>query len=132
MTKLRLFLVSAGISMAATLSFLIWRGPVSRAPRANRVKQVTENVSITSQLQLEDVRWLGRFATVVDVRPDGEAPDQTPSAQFAEVFRKTPIHFYYIPVPHESIPEEAVQRLKTVLSEPTGETLLYCRTGRRA
>ena len=40
--------------------------------------------------------------------------------------------FYYIPVPHESIPEAAVIALQQAQQEAEGSMLIYCRTGRRA
>jgi uncharacterized protein (TIGR01244 family) len=95
---------------------------------------VSENIFITAQLKPEDIPDLGRreVQTIVDIRPDGEAAHQPSSTQLAKVADVHGIHFHYIPVPHESIPEEAVQHLQSVLAESSGSTVLYCRTGRRA
>jgi uncharacterized protein (TIGR01244 family) len=42
------------------------------------------------------------------------------------------LNFHYIPVPHEEIPDRAVDELVDVLSNDSQPMVLYCRTGRRA
>jgi uncharacterized protein (TIGR01244 family) len=99
-----------------------------------RLVPVSEHIAITAQLQPNDIPILGRSGinTIVDIRPDGEATGQPSSKGLAKIAEKNLIEFHYIPVPHETIPEEAVQKLRDVLADPAGRTVLYCRTGRRA
>ncbi len=70
--------------------------------------------------------------TVIDLRPDGEAPDQPSSADIRAEATLASMSFHYIPVPQGPIPEEAVTRLGAVLSNAKGPVLLYCRSGARA
>ena len=95
---------------------------------------VNENTFISAQLKPDDILALERrgIQTIVDIRPDGEDAGQPSSAQLAKIAEGHKIHFHYIPVPHGTIPEEAVQQLQEVLAEPVGPAVLYCRTGRRA
>jgi uncharacterized protein (TIGR01244 family) len=70
---------------------------------------------------------------IIDIRPDGEAPDQVPSSEIEAAANKMRMGFYYIPVPHEGIPASAVDALGQALtSSQARPAVLYCRTGRRA
>lgn len=94
---------------------------------------LTAGIDVTTQLKREDIGALGRrYRVVIDLRPDGEAPDQPPSGEMAADARRHGMSFSYIPVPHGDIPDAAVAQLKTALEESPGEVLLYCRRGKRA
>ncbi len=70
--------------------------------------------------------------SVIDLRPDGEAPDQTPAAEMERGAKQWRMEFHYIPVPHETIPDAAVDALSAALGNEIQPTVLYCRSGRRA
>jgi uncharacterized protein (TIGR01244 family) len=132
LSNLRLFLlVSVTTFLAVSLYFFLTRlKPSDRPP----LTQVSGDVFITSQLTPKSLRYLRSrgIRTLVDVRPDGEAPDQPPSSAIAEAARPYQVAFHYLPVPHESIPDSAIDSLAQVLAKDNPSTLLYCRTGRRA
>jgi uncharacterized protein (TIGR01244 family) len=102
--------------------------------RPSRVVQLSDEVSISSQLKVSDIgRFrLSEFKTIVDIRPDGEAIGQPSSEEMREAAERFNVDFYYIPVPHEGGSESAVTRLADVLATAPKPALLYCRTGRRA
>jgi uncharacterized protein (TIGR01244 family) len=98
------------------------------------VKQLTRQIAVTEQIRLDaldSIKHQG-FETIIDLRPDGEAPDQVPSEEVAHAAKERGIRFVYVPVPHGAIPEAAVTELGKALSSAPGSTLLYCRSGRRA
>jgi uncharacterized protein (TIGR01244 family) len=68
----------------------------------------------------------------VDIRPDGEDAGQPPSTEIEHAAKAGEVGFYYIPVPHETIPDAAVDALSEAMSTSRLPTVLYCRTGRRA
>ena len=72
------------------------------------------------------------FATVIDMRPDGEAADQPSSGQMASAAGAQQLQFAYVPVPHGDIPDAVVDRLSEAMASRPGPVLLYCRSGRRA
>lgn len=123
------FLIATAIFTAAI--YISRPGPNARPPRVTRV---SDQVFITSQLHPESIRYLKRYAitAVVDIRPDGEAPDQPSSAEIEKASHTISMAFHYIPVPHETIPDAAVQALSAALEKDKMRTVLYCRTGRRA
>jgi len=69
---------------------------------------------------------------VIDLRPDGEEPDQPSSDEMRKVAEANHLAFHYVPVSHGEIPDAAVSSLQTALAESPRPVLLYCRSGRRA
>ncbi|SHH55574.1 TIGR01244 family sulfur transferase [Massilia sp. CF038] len=95
---------------------------------------LTESISVSEQLtvrQLKSVRQSG-YATVIDLRPDGEAVGQPDAATMRKVAAANQLAFVYVPVPHGAIPDTAVEALGQALANSPRPILLYCRSGRRA
>ena len=105
----------------------------------SRRQKIIHNVDdagiyLTDQIRTSDFSQIGRLhiATLVDMRPDDEAKDQTPSQTIAEISKQYGISFEYIPIPHGDIPSSGVDKLSSVLTNGKRPILLYCRTGNRA
>jgi uncharacterized protein (TIGR01244 family) len=107
-----------------------YRGP----SYAVQARQMTDRIWVTEQLRLEDVEELHErgFQTIIDLRADGEAPDQPPSSMMGLTAQSKEMQFAYVPVGHGDIPEKTVAALDKALTIAPGPVLLYCRTGRRA
>jgi uncharacterized protein (TIGR01244 family) len=132
MSRWKLFFLSVLLTTGVALVYFYCHRPdKTRAPKLVRI---ADNLYLTSQLRPENVPALKRrwIKTIVDIRPDGEAADQPPSAEIKSVSIGNGLGFHYIPVPHESIPNDAVEALDQALSPEALPALLYCRTGRRA
>lgn len=97
-------------------------------------RRLTGDVWVSEQVTPQQVLDLRgeRFATIVDLRPDGEQAGQPSSAEVAAAAARVGIVFSYDPVPHGDIPDEAVSALQKVLVAQAKPVLLYCRSGRRA
>ena len=95
---------------------------------------VAGNVFVTSQLSPNSVGYLKSFGikAVIDIRPDGEEPNQPTSSEMERACSRFGLAFHYFPVPHESIPAAVVDELHEALTADATRTVLYCRTGRRA
>ncbi len=106
---------------------------LNRPPPA-RVHQLHANIAVSEQLRPEELPELMErgFTTIIDLRPDGEAIDQPPSAVMATVARANRMKFVYVPVPQGGIPDSAIAALDKALTEHPGQVLLYCRSGKRA
>lgn len=105
-----------------------------RQPRAH-MSQLTPEVTLSSQIQVAWVPELAArgYATIVDLRPDGEGPDQPSSKEMEAAARAAQIQFFYVPVPHgEVVPADAVAALGKIMATSPKPMLLYCRSGRRA
>lgn len=107
---------------------------VPDAPPPPGVVNLTPDIAVSEQLRVDEVAQLGRagYDAIIDLRPDGEAPDQAPSAAIAAEARSVGIAFSYVPVAQGPIPDETVAALDKALASSSGRVLLYCRTGKRA
>ncbi len=127
---------SCAVSFALTLSFhASGLGSRQRDPADPRHRtDMGDGVSVTSQLALTDGSLLRSWAigTVIDLRPDGEQPDQPSSADMATMVRGQSMQFAYVPIPHGEVPAEAVQTLADTVRGARRPILLYCRSGNRA
>jgi uncharacterized protein (TIGR01244 family) len=134
MSKWKLFLLSLFLTIGVALEYFYLHRPGEAWSRVPKVVRIADDLYISSQLRSENVPALkrGGIKTIVDIRPDGEAADQAPSAEIKTVSIGNGLGFHYIPVPHENIPFSAVEALDQALSAEALPALLYCRTGRRA
>ena len=90
-------------------------------------------ISISEQLRPQSMDVAReQFATVIDMRPDGEAPDEPGSDRMAAAASERQLQFAYVPVPHGDIPDAVIDQLSAAIAARPGPVLLYCRSGRRA
>jgi uncharacterized protein (TIGR01244 family) len=133
MSYFKLFALTVVCTMSVALCFfyLQRRHDESLQPKLTKI---TDQVFLTTQIKPSNMRFLRQqqIKTVIDMRPDGEAADQPSSEQMQQAAKANRIEFHYIPVPHERIPDEAVDSLQSVLKDLEEPAVLYCRTGRRA
>lgn len=133
MAKRKLFTAAFLITIVAmsVVNYIQHRQTAATRPR---LIPISDGVYITSQLDPNAIPSLKRrgIRTVVDIRPDGEDEGQPPATVIEHAANAADVSFYYIPVPHETIPETAVDALSAALSATRPPTVLYCRTGRRA
>ncbi len=132
MRKRSLFAVTFFVTLGVSVLGLYFNRP--KPPSKPTLTRVTDQIFITSQLRTDDigsVREAG-MKTIIDIRPDGEAEDQTSSSEIKLASAAGGLAFHYIPVPHETIPDGAVTALASALATTERPALLYCRTGRRA
>lgn len=125
-----------GLAILAGMSLVLARPlyeKFSRPPPA-KVHHLHANISVSEQLKPEEIPELRErgFATIIDLRPDGEAVGQASSAEMASAARAKRMQFVYVPVPHGAIPDSAVAALDKALENSSGDVLLYCRSGKRA
>lgn len=114
---------------AAGLAYNHWTRP---APLT--IRPLAPGIALSAQIQplaVATVKAQG-YATLIDLRPDGEAADQPPAAAIAAAAHAQNMAFAYIPVPHGEIPASAVTTLANALATQPRPILLYCRSGRRA
>lgn len=124
------FLAAMLIGAASVIGYFAYQ----RHAEAAAIHSLTPDVWVTDQLSVAriDGPQIRRFRTVIDLRPDGEAPDQPPAATIEQAVRRRGLDFAFVPVPHGDIPSAVVTSLGEALSKSPKPVLLYCRTGRRA
>jgi uncharacterized protein (TIGR01244 family) len=134
MSKIRLFVISVLLTTIGLSVLNYAKSPGRTAQPAPPLVPMADGIFLTSQLKPEQFRSLQAqgIRTLIDIRPDGEDKDQPSSSRVRSAAFRSGIAFHYIPVPHESIPESAVDELSETLRNARRPCALYCRTGRRA
>lgn len=140
----KLFPLSIAVGAAAVLALAGWEchetdrkaADVAQAAKAVPSHDLVPGIDLAAQLPTSAVAGLQMrgYATVIDLRPDGEATDQAPSADMAAAARSAGLRFPYVPVPHGEIPQASVDALRVALeqSQSAGPVPIHCRSGRRA
>jgi uncharacterized protein (TIGR01244 family) len=99
-----------------------------------RFRRLNDRVYVAPQLVPEDfaaARAAG-VRTVVNNRPDGEAPDQLDSAEAERLATEAGLDYVHIPVPLGGLTGEMAEAFGRTLAESQGPLLAYCRSGTRS
>lgn len=98
------------------------------------LKSLTKSLSVSGQIRLADVKSLANlgFKTIINNRPDGEAPRQPKSDTLAKRAASLGLNYHFIPVVPGQMTSDNVAAFKAVLDEDPGQTLAFCRTGTRS
>lgn len=136
MTLARTFLGSVLIGALLVVGMALYDPATPRpAPVPPDVShRLIGDVSVSTQVTLAGVAKLREagYRTVIDMRPDGEAKDQAPSAAVEQKARSVGLTFVYLPTPHGNIPDSIPDKLAETLATVPKPVMLYCRSGSRA
>lgn len=96
--------------------------------------KLTDNPSVAPQLSPEDLREAAAagFRSIINNRPDGEAPDQPSSDTLAAAAHRLGLAYRHIPVVPGQLSPDHVEAFREALMSTTGPTLSFCRTGTRS
>jgi uncharacterized protein (TIGR01244 family) len=96
-------------------------------------RRVTEDLSVAPQISLDDVGEAARqgFRTIINNRPDREAPDQPLSAEFEAAAQAAGLAYFHIPVTGGPTPQQ-VDATAQLLAEAEKPVLAFCRSGTRS
>ena len=97
------------------------------------IRTVTETFSVAPQIAPTDLAEAARrgFVKVINNRPDGEAPDQPPSAVMAAAARAAGLEYAHIPVLGTPSPD-LVEAMTDAVEAADGPVLAFCRSGTRS
>lgn len=98
------------------------------------LKRINDHVSVSGQIQPEDIKTLKDlgFTTIVNNRPDGEAPDQPSGAEIEAAAKAAGLTYHAIPLGREGVNPEMVANTKAVLEGSDGKVFCFCRSGTRS
>ncbi|HSV04079.1 MAG TPA: TIGR01244 family sulfur transferase [Phenylobacterium sp.] len=96
-------------------------------------RRVTDQISVSPQIAPDDVARAAAqgFRTIINNRPDGEAPDQPSGHQIEQAAREAGLAYFHIPVRGGPTPEQ-VETTERVVSEADKPVLAFCRSGNRS
>jgi uncharacterized protein (TIGR01244 family) len=93
---------------------------------------VNDRLSVSPQLSIADVakaKAMG-FRTLINNRPDGEAPDQPTSAEIEAAAKAAGLNYLYIPV--RGISPDVAEQACAAIESSEGPVLAFCRSGNRS
>lgn len=99
-----------------------------------QIAKLTGNLSVAPQVtekDLEEAAAAG-FKSIINNRPDGEAPDQPRSADLAAAAARLGLEYRYIPVVGGQLNEAQIRAFDDALSQMPTPALAFCRTGTRS
>jgi len=99
-----------------------------------KVTKLTPNISVAHQLTGQDLEQAAAagFKTIINNRPDGEAPDQPCSEELAAAAKRLGLAYHHIPAVSGQISTEQVEGFRTALGGAAKPALAFCRTGTRS
>jgi uncharacterized protein (TIGR01244 family) len=96
-------------------------------------RRVTDDFTTAPQIAVADVAEAKRqgFTTIVNNRPDGEAPGQPTSLEIAKAAKDAGLEYFHIPV--VGMPGQAqVEQMREAVLASKGPVLAFCRSGTRS
>ncbi|MBS0363458.1 MAG: TIGR01244 family phosphatase [Proteobacteria bacterium] len=96
-------------------------------------RHVTDHLSVAPQISVSDVAEAKAqgFTTLINNRPDGEAPDQPPSAEIEAAAKAQGLAYVHIPVRGMPGPAEVAAQ-RAAIDGSAGPVLAFCRSGTRS
>ncbi len=98
------------------------------------LKRINDHVSVAGQLSPDEMTQYkaAGFTTIINNRPDGEAPDQPSAATIEAAARAAGLDYHFIPMGREGVSPEMVEQTRAALEGSSGPVLCFCRTGTRS
>jgi uncharacterized protein (TIGR01244 family) len=98
------------------------------------LKRINDDISVAPQISPDDMPALkaAGFTTVINNRPDDEAPDQPSSATMQAAAEAAGLKYHYIPLGREGVSPEMIEEERAVLEGSDGPVLAFCRSGTRS
>lgn len=98
------------------------------------LKRINDHISVSGQIRPEDVAAIKAegFATIINNRPDGEAPDQPAGAEIEAAARAAGLDYVAIPLGREGVSPDMVEQTRQALAASKGPVFAFCRSGTRS
>jgi len=99
-----------------------------------KITRVTDTFSVSPQIRPDDVPTLAAegYTTVINNRPDGEAPDQPASAEIAAACAAAGLNYVDLPFAHTNFRPELVDGMRSTIRSDHGKVFAFCRSGTRS
>ncbi|MFP5455247.1 MAG: TIGR01244 family sulfur transferase [Alphaproteobacteria bacterium] len=97
-------------------------------------RKLADGLLVSSQITLADIDQSAAdgVKTIINNRPDGEEPDQPPSATLEARAREHGIAYHHIPIAGGNFDDRSVRAFAEAREAADGDVLAFCRTGMRA
>jgi len=94
---------------------------------------LTDQLSVAAQISADDMATIAAqgFRSIVNNRPDDEAPGQPANAELEAAARQAGLEWRHIPVVSGKVNDEQVRSFAEALGQLPGPVLAFCRSGTR-
>lgn len=98
------------------------------------LKRINDHISVSGQIAPTDMATLKTegFTTVINNRPDGEAPDQPANAEMQAAAEAAGLAYHHIPLGRDGVTPDMVERTRAALADSAGPVFAFCRSGTRS
>jgi sulfide:quinone oxidoreductase len=98
------------------------------------LRYIDTDYAVAGQLAPEHMKQLADagFRSVINNRPDGEDPAQTPHSVMKQAAEAAGLQYVFVPVGAAFPVQEAAIKLKEALAKLPRPVLAYCRSGARS
>ncbi|MCF4099385.1 TIGR01244 family sulfur transferase [Maritalea mediterranea] len=97
------------------------------------IKTINDKVSVSPQISPNDLPAIKEagFTTIINNRPDGEAPDQPDGALIEQEARNLGLEYIAIPMGRDGVSPDMIEATKNAMASE-GKVFAYCRSGTRS
>jgi sulfide:quinone oxidoreductase len=97
------------------------------------IHQFTDQFSVAPQISGDDIPAIAArgFRSIVNNRPDDEAPGQPANAELEAAARQAGLEWQHIPVVAGKVNDEQLRSFAEALGQLPGPVLAFCRSGTR-
>ena len=99
-----------------------------------QIHPLNDQLSVAPQIEVTDIAALAArgFRSVINNRPDGEAPGQPRNAELETAARQAGLGWRHIPVVAGKVSDDQVRSFAEALRQLPGPVLGFCRSGTRS
>jgi sulfide:quinone oxidoreductase len=99
-----------------------------------QIVNLTDTIAVSGQLDPQDLPALAEqgYRVVINNRPDGEAPGQPTSAEFAAAAAAAGLEYHYYPLNAFNYPGDDVPAMAALFEDAERPVLAFCRSGTRS
>lgn len=96
-------------------------------------RKITDTYSVSPQISAEDLARIAEagFTRVICNRPDDEVPPSHKAAAIAAAARDLGLEFEILPLTHQTMTPENVDKQRALIEGSDGPVLAYCASGTR-
>ena len=97
-------------------------------------RPLADRLWVSPQIEVADVATAAGMGVtlVINNRPEGESPDQTPGDEIAAAAAAAGLDYVAIPITHAGFSAPQVDAMRAALDGASGGILAYCRSGTRS
>ncbi len=95
---------------------------------------VTSDFAVAPQISpdhIKEIKALG-YVAIINNRPDNEVEGQPTSQEIQKLAEEAGLNYYFLPIQSGTLPMEAVEQTKELISQINGPAFAYCRSGTRS